>query len=140
MVLLLGGGAKAWANTHQVFVKPSNQPGKSVAMASLIQYLNDHNINHVYSLDPLLQWQIIFYSKEKVLARWKNAEDRYPLYPKTVDLALKSGENTAIIGFQPEASSSEYSHKFTVVDNTTYLIYQNPEKQMLIQLGFELNF
>ena len=68
------------------------------ARDALIEDLLASGVEYVYSLHPTFQWNIIFASHEQIIARWKHSVDRYPKYPKAVDLALFSGKKVAIVG------------------------------------------
>ena len=53
----------------------------------------------MFSMNGLLDWQLMFYSDEEVLARWADAVDRYPAYVDAVDRALANGEPVAVVGY-----------------------------------------
>ena len=112
----------------------------------LIRDLQAQDIHHVYSLDPMLQWNIIFSSGESIIARWSDPTDRRPEYPLQVDQALFAGDNTAIVG---TAASLEAFRAFLQGhDSGTLPIYlagdryfwlPNPSQKLLKAIGFELN-
>jgi hypothetical protein len=54
-------------------------------------------VRHVYCVDPMLQWNIIFASGENIIARWYDAHDRVPEYPALVDQARRAGEPVAVV-------------------------------------------
>ena len=105
---------------------------------SLINKLESRKIYHIYCEGGLLQWQIMFYSQEKIIARYFSNTDRYPKYIERVDDALtKDSTKIAIIGYFPPKNKKD-SLYFIGVDER-YCIYENPGKQMLIKHGFDLS-
>ncbi len=66
--------------------------------AALLQRLERAGVHHVYSLDPLLPWNLAFASGEAVQGRWFAADDRVPAYPRAVDHALAAGQPVALVG------------------------------------------
>jgi hypothetical protein len=116
------------------------------SLDQLIDDLDAQDIHHVYSLDPMLQWNIIFASGEKVVARWSDPRDRRPEYPAQVDRALFAGQNVAIVG---TASSLEAFREFLQEQGSgtmpihkagdRYFWLPNPNRNLLRAIGFELN-
>jgi hypothetical protein len=88
----------------------------------------------------LLQWQIIFYSREAVLARWVKATDRYPAYVEQVNRAFAAGRPTAIVsvleGAGPLQAASGRNAMVMVADR--YVVVLQPTRPLLQKLGFEL--
>lgn len=105
---------------------------------NLIDDLQSKNINHIYCEGVLLQWKIMFYSNENVIARCKSNIDRYPDYIKEVDNAFEhEGINTALVGFYNK-KLVKISNKFVLVSNK-YFVYENPSKDLLIERDFNLD-
>ena len=48
---------------------------------------------------PTFQWNLVFYSGERVAARWLDPVDRLPELPRDVDRALREGKKVAIVGW-----------------------------------------
>lgn len=71
------------------------QTGKTLTQLS--DWLVARNIHTVFSGGGLLQWQIDFYSHERVVARFSGLVDRYPKYIEQVNKAFREGRNTAMI-------------------------------------------
>lgn len=108
------------------------------ALISLIQELESRDIGYVYCENGLLQWNLMFYSNERIKARYKSNVDRYPKYIKQVDQALNEPETKiALVGIYKEELSSENA-KFISIKNI-YSIYENPKKTLLIEHGFNLD-
>ena len=108
---------------------------------AMIATLQQAGIRHTYSLDPMLMWQIIFYSHEEVLSRWQLAHDRYPLYSAAVDQALYGPERTALIGHIDllHELASPGDPRLLGFRGMRCLAYLEPEPDLLRQIGFELN-
>lgn len=106
------------------------------AKASLVKELKSRNIDFVFSEGGLLQWEVMFHTKEKIIARYKNNVDRYPKYIKQVDEALNNPKSKiALIGYYDEGLISS-SAQFIPI-NQTFFIYENPSKEMLRERGFK---
>ena len=56
------------------------------------------DIRNVYCLDPMFQWNLIWGSRERILARWADPLDRVPDYPARVDAARLPGRPYAVVG------------------------------------------
>lgn len=65
--------------------------------ASVMHDLQRQNITAVYCIDPMLQWNIVFASREQILARWRLAHDRVPRYITAVDEARANGKQVALV-------------------------------------------
>lgn len=118
----------------------------NAARRKLVENLLSDGIQHVYCLEPLLQWNIIWDSKERIIARWIEPVDRYPAYPKAVDRAFYSGEKVALVGtevFLKDVQqimfvSKEPQAKLKIVEGHYFRIDQ-PSLQLLKNLGFKLH-
>ena len=66
---------------------------------ALLATLASNGVKHVYCLHPTFQWNLAFYSGERVTARWLDPVDRLPELPRSVDRALRDGKNVAIVGW-----------------------------------------
>src|SRR5262249_45748956 len=75
------------------------------AVAALLERLNAEGVRHVYCTDPMLQWTIMWQSRERIHARWVHPTDRVPEHPAAVDRALFSGQRGAVIGAANEAGA-----------------------------------
>jgi hypothetical protein len=81
-----------------IALTPGGQVRNAEAMEQLVVDLLAEDINHVYTRDGTLQWNIIFASREAIKARWVSPVDRYPEYPQAVDHALRNGRHVAVVG------------------------------------------
>lgn len=62
------------------------------------------DIHHVYCLDPMFQWNLVWASREQVVARWIDPVDRVPEYPARVDAARRAGLPVAVVARPTPAS------------------------------------
>lgn len=96
--------------------------GNKAAVLKLIDNIQSRRINYVYCERALWQWQIMFYSNEDIIARYRNKTDRYPDYVKRVDAAFKDPTvKVALVGWS-------HGRPF---------IKENPTKELLIRHRFE---
>jgi len=110
----------------------------------LIRELTANDIRYVFSLDPMLRWNLIFDSNEKIIARWLTAKDPFPRYARDVDRSLFLRKSYALVGlaFQEEAiRKAAQLNKIEMptvhrIDNR-YIWVNQPEQIMLIAFEFE---
>lgn len=95
------------------------------------------NIHYVFCTDPLLQWEISYYSKEKIVARFINYNERYPPYITSVNNAFntKAGE-VAVAGYRNQRSPAW--KEFTLVDDQFYFSL-HPSSILLSNYGFGMS-
>jgi hypothetical protein len=67
-------------------------------LETLLAEIGYTKARHVYSLDPLLTWNLMFASRGEVRARWLDPLDRRPEIPAAVDAALRAGAPVALVG------------------------------------------
>ena len=121
---------------------PANSLSEEKRMAHVLGYMGMMGARHAYSMNPLLQWQLAFYSKEEIVARWINRVDRYPAYVIEVDRALQSGETVALVGYQGFTGGLEKfvpDPKAIVPIYDRYFVYLGPDKPLLKKLGFRFS-
>ncbi len=66
-------------------------------IAQVLQYFEQNKVRYVYSLEPMVSWEIVFYSREKIITRMPGCHSRYLPYDTMVNNALVSGKKTAFI-------------------------------------------
>jgi hypothetical protein len=107
-------------------------------------------VRHVFSMNGLLDTQLIFYSDEKVVSRWAMARDRYPPYVSEVDRALADGEPVAVVGYTNASGAPGcwdipictggieglVTNPEAITVDGKYFVYVKPKKQLLQQLQF----
>ena len=102
---------------------------------ALIAGLEERDLNHIYVNGGLLQWQIMYYSNERIIGRFRSSTDRYPPYIKYVDDALDDGSTgVAMVGFIDPNDTSMSSHIVPV--EGVYYIYESPAESTLREYGF----
>jgi len=92
-------------------------------------------------MHSMLQWQVIFYSREEILARWQSDRERYPPYIDGINTAYRNGEKTALLGYSPQADLVRRlvdDPKSVVRVADGYFVFLNPSENMLRKLGFTL--
>lgn len=104
-------------------------------LLTLIDKLEAKNVHHAYVNGGLLQWQLMFYSKERIIARYHPPTDRYPRYIKLVDDALNStSTKVSMVGFfNPNDTSMS---PYIIPVEGQYYIYENPDEIVLKKYGF----
>jgi hypothetical protein len=120
-------------------------------LQQVIAYLKAEHISHVFSMNGLLDTQLIFYSDEKIVSRWAMGRDRYPPYVEAVDLALEDGASVAVVGYTDTSGAPgcwdipicsggieglvKNPETIVTVDGR-YFVYVKPTKELLQQLEF----
>jgi hypothetical protein len=110
-------------------------------LRQVVNYLKDKGVTHAFSLHGLLQWQIMFYSDETIVARCTGEVDRYPPYVAAMDRALERGEAVAIVGYVGamgglEAMIPDPAALFTVDDR--YAVYAGADRGLLRRMKFDV--
>jgi hypothetical protein len=140
---LLGMGAVSMTEfRHFVFIRPSFTDGASEAqrLGALIHYLQGKGVRHAFSTNAMLQWQISFYSRETVIARWTQEIERYPPYIREINDALKAGETIAIVGYAGATQGRDKELNLTAGIETIgdrYVVYVGPSEELLRRLGLQ---
>ncbi len=116
------------------------------ALDELIEQISAAGVQHVYCLNAMVQWNITFRSKEEVIARSRSDTDRFPAYPRAVDLAFRDGEPVGLVGAaysRPEVSTllteKEFSNLRVREIRDSYFWISDPPLNLLKRLGFQFN-
>lgn len=130
--IIMGVGASFEFRNYQV------SDVDSTALDTLIEQMIEDDIKYVFTRNGLLQWQVMFYSKESITARYRTNHDRYPPYVTIVNKGFEtSPDKTAIIGpYDPYFL--EGISNVQVFDNV-YFIAANPSRELLLRDNFELD-
>jgi hypothetical protein len=102
----------------------------------LVETLEANDVQAVYSLHGLLQWQITFYSGESIPARYRYAVDRYPPLIARVDSIRAAGGRTALVG--PARMLPAGLEEAVYPVGSDYFALPDPPDRMLRLFGFEL--
>ncbi len=106
-------------------------------LISLIKGIEAKKTTHVYCDGGLLQWEIMFYSNERIIARYKSSIDRYQQYIEQVDEAFNKNIPTGLVGYYNPTDSISNSD-FITPEKKFYFI-EKPGKNLLIDKGFEFS-
>lgn len=108
-----------------------------IELSAFIKAIEDKGITHTYCDGGLLQWQIMFYTNERVIARYKPKTDRYPPYVIEVSQAYQNGSNSVAMVGQFKKTDIPNQNGFQAV-NKQYYILENPTDTILKTRGFDL--
>ena len=115
------------------------------AVTALLARLRAEGIRHVYGTDPLVQWSIIWESRERIIARWFHPKIAFPNIPRPWTGALLSGERVAVVWtaeqvplLADKVAAIESLRAPVVVAGTFYLAI-DPGIEAVRRLGFRLN-
>ena len=64
---------------------------------AMVQDLDRHGVQCVFSQSPMLQWNLMFASRERIAARWVAPRDRWQPYVERVNEAFHRGDRCAIL-------------------------------------------
>jgi hypothetical protein len=118
--------------------QPDDDVREVARLQRVIDYLETHGVRHVYSTQGLLQWQLMFYSREAIVARYYGDRDRYPPYVAAVDRALAAGEPVGVVGYarpmRDLVRAAGESDALAIDDR--YFVVLGTDKDRLRALGF----
>jgi hypothetical protein len=152
--LLLGSlSMREFRDFTYLWTNPPGGLSEARRLRQVITYLKTRDVRHAFSMNGLLEWQLMFYSGEEVLARYAAPTDRYPRYVSEVDRALAHGEPIAVVGYTSASGAPGCSNVpvctggieamvanpeaiFTVDDK--YFAYAGASRELLQKLGFQL--
>jgi hypothetical protein len=135
--LLVLGIVGSLVSSYRPTFRASEGPLEAEVLA-LAESLVDEGVIGVYSMDALLQWQLMFYGKERVPARFASPVDRRPEYPEAVDGALMGGRSVALIGTMAQAPpilGTPLGDRLVPVGETFFYI-RDVDRPLLESLGF----
>jgi len=111
-------------------------PARKAEVKACIAYLNKHDIQYAFSNDGLLQWQIMFYSKEHIICRESDTADRYPEYVKAVTTAITTNNaHLAVIDNTPDIKAVSPDSTAHVISH--FYILLHPNTQVLHDMEFK---
>jgi hypothetical protein len=108
-------------------------------LLGLIRTLMEHDVQGIYSVSGLLQWQILFYGREAIPARFTSL-DRRPEYLEAVNRARAAGARTALVGTIPSTGASDllnsqFRSRVVRVGERFFMVLDPPD-EMLHGFGF----
>lgn len=146
VAVLIAGGAFSLVEFRNISLagipsEGNDRPAESVEQ--LVRALRSAGVGHVYCTDPMLQWTLMYASREAVLARWIDPRDRLPEIPAAVDRALREGRRVAIVGYAAQAPMLGAALRQTGrktdglrVVNATFFVMLDPDPRFIRQVGF----
>jgi 4-amino-4-deoxy-L-arabinose transferase-like glycosyltransferase len=153
-LLLLGSlSMREFREFNYLWTNPPNRWTEARRLQQVFGYLKVKDVTRVFSMNGMLDSQIVFYSDERVLSRWANPIGRYPPYVTAVDRALASGEPVAVVGYTHGSGAPGCSDvpictggleglvanpeaMFTV--DGKYFVYVGADRGLLEKLGFRI--
>jgi hypothetical protein len=98
--LLLSGGAVHLAYTGPASIHGGGEQEVRIpadVVDRMLVDLDNHHVRCVFSESPMLQWNLMFASHERVAARWLTPQDRWQPYVDRVNAAFAAGEPCALL-------------------------------------------
>ncbi len=103
-----------------------------------ITKIEERGITHVYATDPLLYWNFVFYSKEKIIGRHRGSIDRYiPYITETDSMYFTAPYKTALLTRHSAIDGIEPGKLERL--NEVFYLCQNPQYEVLYNMGFEIS-
>jgi hypothetical protein len=152
LVLLLGSLSMCeFSAFNFLWTNPPARWSEARRLQQVFGYLKVKDVSRVFSMNGMLDSQLVFYSDEKVLSRWTTPLARYPRYLEEVDRALARGEPVAVVGYTHtsgapgcwdvpictgglEGMIPNPESIFTV--DGKYFVYVGADRDLLRKLGF----
>ena len=111
---------------------------REAELQGLVRGLEGREVAGAYSMDAMLQWQILFYGKEKIPVRFASPLDRRPEYPRQVDAALAAGRTVALVGTMSQAEPILDTDLGRLLEpvGKSYFVMVGVSRPLLESLGF----
>jgi hypothetical protein len=150
--LLLGAlSMREFREFNYLWKNPPERWAERKRLQQVFGYLKVKDVTHVFSMNGLLDTQLVFYSDEKILARWTHPVGKYHPYVKEVNRALADGEPVAVVGYTHTSGAPGCSdvpicsgglenmvpdpESMFIVDDK-YFVYVGANRDVLKRLGF----
>lgn len=106
-------------------------------ITDVVETAQAKDVKYVFCEGGLLQWQLIFYSNESIIARYRGMTDRYQPYIDTVNAAFfRSDPGVGLVGYMPpKLDSAKYD---VTIINDEFFIVKSPSRELLEKGGFKL--
>jgi hypothetical protein len=151
MVLLGSLSMREFREFNYLWKNPPNRWTEAKRLQQVLGYLKVKDVRRVFSMNGMLDSQLVFYSDEKIVSRWTDPVGRYPAYVKEVNRSLANGETVAVVGYTHasgapgcwdipictggiEGMVANPESIFTVDDK--YFVYVGADRELLKHLGF----
>ena len=107
-------------------------------LETLIASLEEDGVRGVYAQTSDVQWQLLFYGKERIPTRGVSRDDRYPHFPAAVDSARRSGAPTAYVADVRQLRRDLPIDSFPGYRvGERYLRLDDPNVMLLVAMGFQ---
>jgi hypothetical protein len=152
-VLLLGSlSMREFRAFTFLWKNPPNSLSEARRLERVVGDLRSRGVGHVFSMNGLLEWQLMFYSDEALLARFPAPIDRYRRYIVEVNRALANGEPVAVVGYTSASGAPGCSDvpictggienlvtnpDAIVTVNGKYFVYVGADRHLLEKLHFQ---
>jgi hypothetical protein len=90
---------------NYLWKNPPSRWTEAKRLQQVLGYLQAEDVRRVFSMNGMLDSQLVFYSNERVLSRWADPVGRYPPYVREVDRALANGEAVAVVGYTNQSGA-----------------------------------
>jgi hypothetical protein len=125
--------------TYMWWKNDRNDRSEAARLEAVIDHLKANGVRHALSTNALLQWQLMFYSREEIIARWTSPRDRYPPYITEVDTAVNDGKKLGVVGYVGYTGGFErlVPDPQAIVDiDNRYFVYIGADKELLRKAQF----
>lgn len=98
--ILSAGVSREFAD--HVFLDPLKK-GKFSAEQGIESFVEDlrlQGIRHTFSMDGLLNWNLMFYAQESIISRTIHPRERYPAYTVEINQRFLEGKPTALVAYE----------------------------------------
>lgn len=140
VVALEAGSMNEFARfSYMGWTNDRNSMSEAARLAAVIDHLKANGVRHALSTNGLLQWQLMFYSREEIISRWTWPRDRYPPYISEVDTAINEGKKLAVVGYVAYTGGFErlVPDPQTIVHiDDRYFVYVGANKELLQKARF----
>ena len=122
-----------------MWTNPKNSLSETARLKRVVDYMRAKGVRHAFSMHPLLQWQVMFYSDEQIISRWTSEVERYPAYVREMDGAVADGEPIALVGYVGDTHGLEnmVSREAIFTVDNRYFVYVGADKALLKKLRFQ---
>ena len=106
-------------------------------ITDVVEAAEKQDVKYVFCEGGLLQWQLIFYSNESIIARYRGMTDRYQPYIDTVNAAFfRSDPGVGLVGYMPVRFDTA-KYDVTIINDEFFLV-KSPTRELLETGGFKL--
>jgi hypothetical protein len=105
-VLLAGGSAAFGFRDMSYYGRVvDNRVSETAMMKDLLSALESRGVRFVFCTHPMLEFNIAFESRERIICRWRDDRDRFQDYVDRVNAAYAEGRPVALVGYYQQKDS-----------------------------------